>query len=31
MSETETLFARLFGLTLGALFTAFLVMNALAF
>jgi hypothetical protein len=31
MSEAETLFAWVFGLTLGALFTAILIINALAF
>jgi hypothetical protein len=31
MSETETVFAWVFGLALGAVFTAILIINALAF
>ena len=31
MSKTETLFAWIFGLALGAVFTAILLINALAF
>jgi tetrahydromethanopterin S-methyltransferase subunit F len=31
MSEAETLFAWIFGLALGAVFAAVLLMNALAF
>jgi len=31
MTEAETLFAWIFGLALGALFAAVLLMNALAF